>query len=126
MSNAKKKSGTSVGKVVAVSVGIAAVSAAAYLLLGPNGKKNRKNMKAWMLKMKAEIAEKLENIQEVTAPIYEKIVHDVASKYEKVKNIDPKDLQDEIAHLKKEWKNIAKTKGKKAVSKAKKAVTKKK
>lgn len=118
MVKTKKESRVSAEKVIVVGAGIAAVGVAAYLLLGPDGKKNRKKVKSWMMKMKAEVAEKLENMQEVTGPAYEKIIHEVADKYKKVKNIDAKDLQDEITYLKKEWKNVSKPKGaKKAVKK---------
>jgi hypothetical protein len=36
-----------VGKAIAAGVGVAAVSAAAYLLFGPEGKKNRKKINGW-------------------------------------------------------------------------------
>ncbi len=74
--------------------------------------------------MKAEVAEKIENMKEVTGPVYEKIVHEVADKYRKLKNIDPKDVQAEITALKKHWVGMTKTTAKKSVSKAKKAVKK--
>ncbi len=115
-----KKGGSNVGKAIGVGVGIAALSAAAYLLMGPDGKKNRKAVKAWTVKMKAEVAEKIEDMKEVTAPIYEKIVNQVADKYKKVKNIDAKDVEAEINSLKKHWKNMTKPE----VKKAKKAVKK--
>lgn len=117
-----KKGGSNVGKAIGVGVGIAALSAAAYLLMGPDGKKNRKAVKAWTVKMKAEVAEKMEKMKEVTGPMYEKIVHEVAEKYKKVKNIDPKDVQAEIASLKKHWGGMAKTTVKKAKKVVKKAV----
>jgi gas vesicle protein len=115
-----KKGGSNVGKAIGVGVGIAALSAAAYLLMGPDGKKNRKAVKAWTVKMKAEVAEKIENMKEVTAPMYEKIVAQVADKYKKVKNIDAKDVEAEINSLKKHWKDMTKP----AVKKVKKTVKK--
>lgn len=114
----KKKSSSNVGKAVAVGAGVAALSAVAYLLMGPNGKKNRKAVKAWTVKMKAEVAEKIEDMKEVTAPIYEKIVNQVADKYKKVKNIDSKDVEAEINSLKKHWKDMTKP----AVKKVKKVL----
>lgn len=113
-----KKSSSNVGKAIGVGVGIAALGAAAYLLMGPDGKKNRKAVKAWTVKMKAEVAEKMENMKEVTGPMYEKIVAQVAEKYKKVKNIDAKDVEAEINSLKKHWKDMSKT----TVKKIKKAV----
>ncbi len=93
----------STGKVVAIGAGVAALSVAGYLLLGPDGKKNRKAVKAWTIKMKAEVAEKVEDLKEITLPVYEKIVDEVSDKYNKIKNIDPKQVKAEVASLKKQW-----------------------
>lgn len=112
----KKASSNNTGKVVGAIAGIAALSVATYLLVGPNGKKNRKDLKAWMVKMKADVAEKIENLKEVSTPVYEKIVDEVANKYSKIKNINQNDLKAEAMHLKKEWLKLAKS-GKKAVKK---------
>lgn len=113
----------SVGKVVAIGAGVAALSVAAYMLFGPNGKKNQKALKGWAIKMKGEIIEKMEAVKDVTAPVYEKIVSEVAAKYAKLKHIDPKDLENEVATLKKHWKAMMKSTAKKTV---KKVVAKKK
>lgn len=125
---AKKTVSTSgVGKVVAVGAGIAALSVAAYMLFGPNGKKNKKAIKGWAIKMKGEIIEKLEDIKEVTAPVYENIVSAVADKYAKLKHIDAADLEAEVATLKKHWKAMTKGGAKKTAKKVtKKVVAKKK
>ncbi len=112
------------GKIVATAVGIAALSAVGYLLMGPQGKKNRKDLKAWMVKMQAEVAEKMEDMKEVTADKYHKIVDEVAKKYNKVKNIDSTMVENEVARLKKEWKNM--TQDLKKGSKNIKKVSKKK
>ena len=106
---------SSVGKVVAIGAGVAVLSVAAYMLFGPNGKKNQKALKGWAIKMKGEIIEKLEAVKDVTAPVYEKIVSEVAAKYAKLKNIDPKDLESEVATLKKHWKAMMKSTAKKTV-----------
>ena len=117
----------SVGKVVAVGAGVAALSVAAYMLFGPNGKKNQKALKGWAIKMKGEIIEKLEAVKDVTAPVYEKIVSEVAAKYAKLKHINTADIEAEVATLKKHWKNMTKPKIKKPVKKlTKKVVAKKK
>jgi gas vesicle protein len=112
----EKKNNT--GKIVAAAVGIAALSAVGYLLMGPQGKKNRKDLKAWMVKMQAEVAEKMEDMKEVTADKYNDIVEQVSNKYSKLKNIDSDMLQSEVARLKKEWKNMTQSKAKKSPSKS--------
>ncbi len=119
----KTTSKPNVGKAVAIGAGVAALSVAAYMLFGPNGKKNQKALKGWAIKMKGEIIEKLEAVKDVTAPVYEKIVGEVAAKYAKLKHIDAADLEAEVATLKKHWKALTKSSVKKVV---KKSVAKKK
>ncbi len=97
-----------VGAVVAVGVGIAAATVAAYLLFGPEGKKNRKVIKGWVVKMKGEIIEALEKVQNVTEPAYNKVVDTISAKYAKAKNIDKQELEAVVADLRKHWKVISK------------------
>ena len=127
----KKKVENNTGKVLAISAGVAAIGVMSYLLLGPNGKKNQKNLKGWMLKMKGEVMEKMEDAKEVTMSAYENIVDEVGKKYKTLKNIDSSELASEIASLKKGWKAVVskskKTAGKggrKAKAVVKKAVRK--
>lgn len=102
------------GSTVVALASVAALSAAAYLLFGPKGKANRKNIKGWVVKMKGEIIEKMETAKEVTAPVFEKIVHDVEATYKKAKHIAPAELALAVQNIKKEWRGIAKHAGKKA------------
>jgi Tfp pilus assembly protein PilP len=123
---AQKKEKGGVGAAVAIGAGVAALSAAAYLLFGPEGKKHRKDLKSWMVKMKAEVMEKMEKAKELTAPAYEAIVSAVEEKYKAMKNVDPKDLEKEVAELKKNWREMMKlSKGKTIKAKAKPAPKKK-
>ncbi len=110
---------SNVGKAVAIGAGVAALSVGAYLLFGPNGKKNRKAARSWMMKMKGEVMEKVEGLKEVTAPLYEKAVSEVGAKYAKLKNVDKGELAAEIAEMKRHWKSMTKKGGakKKAVKK---------
>jgi hypothetical protein len=118
----KQTNESNVGKVVAIGAGVAALSVAAYILFGPNGKKNQKSIKGWAIRMKGEIIEKLEAVKDVTAPVYEAIVSEVAEKYAKLKNIDAEDLEVEVANLKKHWKAIMKSTVKKGAKKVAKKV----
>jgi len=116
----KKKAGNSVGRAVAVGAGVIALGTAAYLLFGPEGKKHRKDLKSWMIKMKAEVMEKMEKAKELTSETYEKILADVEAKYKAMKNVSADDLAKEVAELKKNWRAMAKDikgKAKKTVSK---------
>ncbi len=124
----KQKKGVSAKQVIGVGVGVAALSAAAYLLFGPNGKKNRKIIKGWAVKMKGEIIEKFEEAKELTEPVYNEIIDKVQAKYSKMQNIDKKELEDVIAEMKKNWKAIKKDSGSKKtktpISKTKKIAKK--
>ncbi len=113
--------------MVAIGAGVAAATVAAYLLFGPNGKKNRKIAKGWMIKMKGEIIEKIEDIKDITEPVYKNIVEKVSSKYASLKNIDKVEFAKVVSDIQKGWKNVSK-KSKKPTKKkmAKKSSAKKK
>jgi hypothetical protein len=115
----KKSTVHKVEAAVAIGAGIAAASIAGVLFFGRNGKENRKNLKAWSIKMKNDVVAKAKKLKTVTAPVYEKIVHEVAKKYEGMKEIGKDELQKEVAALKKEWHNAVKEAKKKVVSKVK-------
>ncbi|NCU28548.1 MAG: hypothetical protein EOM85_02665 [Candidatus Moranbacteria bacterium] len=104
----QNKKGASAKKIIGIGVGVAALSAAAYLLFGPEGKKNRKVVKSWAVKMKGEIIEKFEEAKELTEPVYNEIIDKVQQKYAKVQNIDQKELQSVVAEMKKNWKSLKK------------------
>lgn len=114
-----KKKGISTGSVVAIGAGVAALAAASYYFFGPEGQKHRKTAKGWMLKMKAEVVEKMEKAKEMSQSVYDSIVDSVAKKY--VKNPEVGMMVD---MLKKQWKGISssatpkKTAKKKTVKKA--------
>ncbi len=120
-----KDKGISAGKVVAVGAGVAALAAASYYFFGPEGQKHRKTVKGWMLKMKAEVIEKIEGVQEVTQATYDAIVDSVASKYNSYPEIGTM-----VDMLKKQWKGIssnahgARKSAKKKVATVKKVVKK--
>lgn len=105
----KQKQGISAKQVIGVGVGVAALSAAAYLLFGPNGKNNRKVIKGWAVKMKGEIIEKFEEAKELTEPVYNEIIDRVQAKYAKLQNIDKKELEATVAEIKKNWKALKKS-----------------
>ncbi len=122
-----QKKGMSTGNVVALGATVAALAAATYYFFGPEGKKNRTTAKGWMIKMKGEIVDKLEDAKEVTEAVYHKIVDTVAQKYMKGSKMAGPEVEAFVTMLKRQWKDIAKsvsTKGKQTATKAKKAVKK--
>ena len=121
------------GHAVAIGVGLAALAAAAagtYFLYGSkNAGKNRKQVKAWTLKAKGEVLERLENLKSVDEEIYRKIVKEVAARYQALKNLDTKDVLAFAAELNSHWKEIAKkveASARTAAGKTSKKVSKKK
>lgn len=125
MKNNNKKEGVSAGKVMAIGAGVAALAAASYYFFGPEGKKNQKKMKGWMIKMKGEVIEKMENAKEVTEAAYHQIIDTVAQKY--LKGVTGEEARMYVDVLKKQWKGIAASFApkKKVVKKAVKSAVKK-
>ena len=94
---------------IAVGAGLAAVAAfaaAGYFLYGKDGAKNRKKIRSWMLKAKAEVLEGVEKMKDVTEEQYNMVVDKVGAKYKNIKNIDPAEIEMMIRELRGHWKNI--------------------
>jgi len=90
-------------------VAVVAAAAGTYFLYGAkNAAKNRKKVKAWSLKAKGEILEKLENLSEINEEIYHKIVKEVSEKYQAIASIDKKDVEEFTKELKSHWSSIKK------------------
>ncbi|MEN9920160.1 MAG: hypothetical protein RL538_53 [Candidatus Parcubacteria bacterium] len=102
----KKGSAAAVG----VGLGAAAVAAAgAFFLYGSkNAAKNRKQVKSWALKAKAEVLEKLEDASEMTQKEYEDLIKSVSGAYAGAKNASKKDLVEFSKEMKDHWKQIEK------------------
>lgn len=92
-------------------LGLAALAgtAGAYYFYGSkHAAQHRKKMKSWMIKAKGDVVERVENLQDASQAAYNKAVDEVMFRYQKVKEIDPKEIQAMAADLKKHWKNIRK------------------
>ncbi len=133
-SDGKKSSATPAAKksnVVEVGIGLgaAAVAAAgAYFLYGSkSAAKNRKVVKSWALKAKAEVLEKLEDAQEMTQAEYDQLNKSVSGAYTGAKNASKKDILEFSKEMKDHWKSIEKAAAplKKAATKQVKKVAKK-
>jgi gas vesicle protein len=108
-----KKKGVSAKTIIGVGAGVAVLGAAAYILFGPNGKKNQKAIKGWAVKMKGEIIEKFEEAKELTEPVYNKIIDEAKARYSKFQNVDKKELDLLAKDIKKHWKAIKRDHSKK-------------
>ena len=109
----KKAKKSSVVKRVAIGTGVVAAAAAAaagmYFLYGSkNAAKNRRLVKAWSLKARGEILERLENLSEINEKVYRQVVEEVSARYQKLKHLSSKEVTEFGAELRKHWKDIAK------------------
>jgi gas vesicle protein len=103
----KNKQGKmSKGKMLGIGAGAAALGAAAYYFLGPDGKKHQKSAKKWMADVQEKIIKKLENTKEVTEYVYEDIVNDIVKPYMARGVATAKEVEIFTKDLKKNWKNV--------------------
>lgn len=107
MSKKTTKSGSGAMKLAMLGASLAGLAATAYFLFGPKAKKNQRQAKAWAIKMKADVIEKLEVAREVSEPAYRKIIDAVAAEYGKAKKADRKDISALAQDLKKHWRTIS-------------------
>ncbi len=119
----KKNNSISAKTIVALSTGAVALAASSYYLFGPAGKIHRKKALGWMIKIKGEIIDQIENAKEISEPIYHNIVDSVLATYVAGGKIAAPELELFAKTLKGQWKNIVKTLPK--AKTAKKKVTKK-
>ncbi len=133
-SEGKKSAATGAAKknhavAAGVGLGAAAVAAAgAFFLYGSkNAAKNRKQVKSWALKAKAEVLEKLEDASEMTQKEYDDLIKSVSGAYSGAKNASKKDILEFSKEMKDHWKSIEKAAAplKKTASKEVKKVAKK-
>ncbi len=134
MAKKKKEELTPVEKLeIGVGLTAAAVTAAgaSFLYGSKNAAKNRKTVKSWALKAKAEVLETLEDAKEMTEDEYHDVINAVAGTYEGLKNATKGDIKEFKAEMKEHWsaiEKVAKPKkkaAKKAVKKAAKKAPKK-
>ncbi len=100
------KSGSSAGKLAVLGASLAGLAATAYFFLGPKGK-NQKHAKAWAIKMKGDVVEKLETIRDVSEPVYREIIDSVAADYKKGMKAGREEISALAQDLKKHWKTIS-------------------
>lgn len=127
----KKKIELSQTEKIGIGVGLtaAAVAAAgAYFLHGSkDASKNKKAVKSWALKAKAEVLENLEDAKEITQEEYLDLINSVAAGYTTAKSASKKDIKEFQAEMKEHWVEIEKSAKpvKRAVKKAVKKAAKK-
>jgi len=121
----KQKIGIGVGLTAA-----AVAAAGAYFLYGsPKSAQNRKKVKSWMLKAKAEVLEALEDAQEMTEAEFQSLVEAATGAYTTAKTASSREIGDFKKEMMDHWKKIERTaparKVKTAAEKAVRRVSKK-
>ncbi len=96
----------SVGRVVGIGAGIAAVGAGAYYLFGPKGKQHQKKARAWAAEMKREVEKELKKVKNVTEPLYQDTVLAIAQMYTKKYSKYSKEINASAKKLKGEWRGL--------------------
>lgn len=125
---AKKQTNLSAAQKVEIAVGITAAAVAAagtYFLYGSkDAAKNRKKVKSWMLKAKAEALDALEDAKSMSREEYEELIESIAKTYTTVKGASRADIKEFKNEMKEYWQHIEKE-GKQMAKKAAAVTTKK-
>lgn len=113
MAKKKKEDHLSSTEKISIGVGLTATAVAAagaYFLYGSEkAAKNRKKVKSWMLKAKAEVLEKLEDAKEMTQEEYEEVINAVAGTYSDLKSATKVDVKSFKEEMKDYWNGIEKS-----------------
>lgn len=129
---AKKTTKKKLSNAQKVGVGIglttAAVAAAgAYFLYGSkNAAKNRKKVKSWMLKARADVLEALEKAEDITEEEYHALVEAVGGAYSRFQNASSSEIKDFKKEMKEHWNDIERSGAAKKIASAARKVVKKK
>ncbi len=95
-------------KVVGTGIGLAVVAAlGAYFLYSNRDEKNPGIIAGWILKMKGEVLEKVEEIKDINEAEYYKIVDEVSAHYAKLGKVGAEELKHMTSELKGAWAHIA-------------------
>ena len=100
---------TKTKKVIGAGIGVAALAAlGTYFLYGKRGEKNRQLIAGWVLKMKGEVMQKVEEVKEINEAEYYKIVDEVSARYARLGKVSADELKHLSEDLKIAWKHMSK------------------
>jgi hypothetical protein len=94
------------GALIALGAGVAALATTSYYFFGPKGKDHREHLKGWMIKMKGEIIDKIEDAKELTEPVYRDIIDSVVATYAATAKVSKEELHAFAERLKDQWQDI--------------------
>ena len=85
---------------------LAAGALAGYLFYGSSGAKNRKKLRGWMLRAKADVLDRVERTRGITQDTYEELVNTVMGKYKKMKRVNDDEAEALARELKRYWRTV--------------------
>lgn len=98
---------TKTEQIIRAGMGVAAVAAlGTYFLYGKNGARNREKIAGWMLKLKGEVLERVEEIKDLNEQEYYKIVDEVSARYAKLEKVGVEEVKHLAAELKGAWNHL--------------------
>ena len=106
MKNETKEGGLNAVNLVVLGATLAGLAATAFFFFGPKGEKNQKHAKAWAIKMKGDVVEKLEAADGVTEAVYREIIDSVAADYKKAMKAGDEEIGALAQDMKEHWKAI--------------------
>ncbi len=109
MKTTKSNDTISSGTILAIGAGVAALATTTYYFFGPKGKDHRHHLKGWMIKMKGEIIDRIEDVKELTEPVYKEIVDSVVASYATTTKVSKEELAAFAERLKGQWMDIVRT-----------------
>jgi hypothetical protein len=99
---------TKTDNMAGAGAGLAAITAVGtYLLYGERGAENRVRISGWVLKMKGEILEKVEELGELNEEDYYRIVDEVSARYAKLEKVGAAELMHLTIELRGAWKHLS-------------------
>ncbi len=91
----------------ALVAGIIAAGAVGYLLFGPQGKKNRKQLQDWMYDAKTDIVKQAKKVKAATKEEFGSVIDEVMKKYTELKKVSKKEVQDLKSELMGNWDQLS-------------------
>lgn len=123
----KMSTATKVEIGAAAALAVAAAAGAGYYFYGDkNAKKHRQAASKWAKGMKQDVVQEAQKVKKLDQKAIARIVDSAAAAYQGARSVDPKDLRQATAELKKHWRDIqseigaARGSAKKATGSAKK------
>ncbi len=123
---AKQQKAGHLGALLFIAAGTAAVAAGSYFFSSKKGAKRRDDFRAWTVKAKGEVLEKIEALSDIDAETYADIVDSVTAQYKKLKKATPEEIVVFGEELKSHWKSIVKEARAATLAAAKRVEAKKK